>query len=783
MGSGAADHEPEVDLPPRGHSRTADGRSSAWLELGPRLRTWFWRSFAEERARFVNWLPVVFGAGIWVYFTLGTEPTAALAGLPLVTGIILTALAQRDGALRLIGVLLIVAGAGFAVAKARSAFVAAPVLEKNLRGVSVTGVVERREPHAKRGERLTLRLISVGDVEPALLPNRARIRTLMPAGDIVPGDVVQLTATLSPPSVPALPGGHDFARAAYFEGVGAVGFALRAPVKLSPEPPLEPNLSLRTRAFIEDLRQDIGRRIQLALPGERGALATALITGERGGVSEATTDAYRDSGLVHILSISGLHMAIMAGAVFALLRLAMAAIPALALTQPIKKWAAAGGAIGAILYFAISGGSAATLRSAIMMIVFFLAIMLGRPAIAMRNVAIAALAILVVFPESLLDVGFQMSFAAVAALVAAYEAVRLHMDRRAFTPGPMWAGALFLGGILFSTLIAGFAVTPLSVYHFHAMQHYAPLANLVAVPVCNLVVMPAALATLAAMPFGLEVWPLWVMGGGIDLMGATARFVAELPGAVTHLPQVPDAAFVLVLGGGLWLVLWQKSWRLAGIPLVLLGLLLAPGSPRPDILIGREGGLVAVRDAKGSLVARAERASTFELKRWLEADGDARDPKLVRNGRAFRCDALGCVTEIAGGILAISRHPAGTGDDCVRARVLITLGAAPGHCIGPQEVLDRDLLKASGTIALYRDGSGGFRRESVSEARGTRPWSIPPRPRRSRPVTMLGETTSRTRVSPVEGTVDISRYAAPQAVADAFDVPAELRPDVEDDLP
>jgi competence protein ComEC len=767
VGTGAAANEPEVDVGQRGHIHAADGQRSAWRDIGPRLRAWLWQSFAEERARFVNWLPVVFGAGIWIYFTLGSEPTVALAGLPLVTGAILTRLAQRGSVLRLVGVLLIIAGAGFVVAKARSVFVAAPVLERTLRAVSVTGVVERREPHAKRGERLTLRLISVGDVEPDRLPRRARIRTLMPAGEIVPGDAVHLTATLSPPSAPALPGGHDFARAAYFEGVGAVGFALKAPVKTA-DSSADRDGSLRLRAFIEDLRQDIGRRIQTALPGEQGALAAALITGERGGVSEATTDAYRDSGLVHILSISGLHMAIMAGAVFALLRLGMAAIPALALTQPIKKWAAAGGAIAAILYFAISGGSAATLRSAIMMIVFFLAIMLGRPAIAMRNVAIAALAILVVFPESLLDVGFQMSFAAVAALVAAYEAVRLHMDRRAITPGPIWAGVLFLGGILFSTLIAGFAVTPLSVYHFHAMQHYAPLANLVAVPVCNLVVMPAALATLVAMPFGLEAWPLWVMGGGIDLMGATARFVAGLPGAVTHLPQVPEAAFVCVLGGGLWLVLWQKPWRLAGIPLILAGLLLAPGSPRPDVLIGREGGLVAARDATGRLVARAERASTFELKRWLEAGGDARDPKLVRNGRAFRCDALGCVTEIAGGMLAILRHPAGAGDDCAQAHVLIALAAVPRHCVGPRELLDRDQLKASGTIALYRDGRGGFRRESVSEARGTRPWSLPPPPRRPRPVTTPGETMPRTRAVPAAGTVDVGRYAAPQAVADAF---------------
>jgi competence protein ComEC len=437
------------------------------------------------------------------------------------------------------------------------------------------------------------------------MPQRARIRVMSPAGDIKPGDTLQLTASLSAPSAPALPGGHDFARAAYYQRIGAVGYALKPPQKVVLADLPEPDLALRIRAAVEDLRQDIGRRIEVALPGERGALAAALITGERGGISQETTDAYRDSGLVHILSISGLHMAIMAGAVFALLRFALATIPALALTQPIKKWAAAGGAVGAILYFAISGGSAATLRSAIMMVVMFLAIMLGRPAIAMRNVAIAALLILIVYPESLLDVGFQMSFAAVAALVAAYEAIRGHFDRSGMTPGPVMRAGLFLGGILFSTLIAGFAVTPLSVYHFHAMQHYAPLANLIAVPVCNLLVMPAALATLVALPFGLEAAPLWLMGMGIDMMGWTARFVAALPGAVTHVAQVPDLAFASALMGGLWLVLWQKRWRLAGIPLILAGLAIAPSVERPDVLIGREGALVAVRDQDGRLAAHA----------------------------------------------------------------------------------------------------------------------------------------------------------------------------------
>lgn len=735
---------------------------------------------AQERPRFVNWLPVLFGLGIWGYFALGVEPSRAAAVLPLISGLVLARLTPAASHRHLFAMALVVVGAGFAVAKVRTERVAAPVLERPLRAVQITGILEQREPHAKRGERLTLRLVSVADVEPERMPQRARIRVLSPAGDIKPGDTLQLTASLSAPSAPALPGGHDFARAAYFERIGAVGYALKPPQKVTLANLPEPNLALRIRAAIEDLRQDIGRRIQVALPGERGAMAAALITGERGGITQETTDAYRDSGLVHILSISGLHMAIMAGAVFAILRFALATIPALALTKPIKKWAAAGGAVGAILYYAISGGSAATLRSAIMMVVMFLAIMLGRPAIAMRNVAIAALLILIVYPESLLDVGFQMSFAAVAALVAAYEAIRGHFDRRGLTPGPVMRAGLFLGGILFSTLIAGLAVTPLSVYHFHAMQHYAPLANLIAVPVCNLLVMPAALATLVALPFGLEAAPLWLMGMGIDMMGWTARFVAALPGAVTHVPQVPDIAFASALMGGLWLVLWQKRWRLAGIPLIVASLALAPSVDRPDVLIGREGALVAVRGRDGQLAVHAERPSTFELKRWLEHDGDARDPKDVRKERAFHCDGLGCVSRSDAMVIAISRHPGGVSDDCERAGVLIVTGERPPLCSGPDRIMDRASLRASGTVALYRTSAGSLRSKTVAQVRGVRPWSMPPAQRRQRKPSTPRTTPDWTSPG---GSLDVSRYAAPRAVADAFDNRADLRPEIEDDDP
>ncbi len=335
------------------------------------------------------------------------------------------------------------------------------------------------------------------------------------------------------------------------------------------------------------------------------------------------------------MSISGLHMAVMAGAVFALLRTAFAAFPALALRYPMKKWAAAAAAIAAFAYLLISGAASPTVRAFLMIAIMFLAVLADRPALAMRNVAIAALVILGLWPESVLDVGFQMSFAAVVSLVAVYEVVRERLEtgeRR----GVVVRLAAFFGGIVLSTLVASLAVAPFAAYHFHKSQQFAILANLVAIPICNLVVMPAGLATLVAMPLGLEAVPLAIMAWGIAAMTWAAQTVAALPGAVGRIPAISDWAFSLMAAGGIWLALWRTRWRALGLGAAVCGLALAPARERPDMLVGHGGELVALRTADGALAALPGRRFGFDLKRWLEHDGDARSARDAARGDGFR---------------------------------------------------------------------------------------------------------------------------------------------------
>jgi competence protein ComEC len=317
-----------------------------------------------------------------------------------------------------------------------------------------------------------------------------------------------------------------------------------------------------------------------------------------------------------------------------------------------------------------------------------------------------------------------MSFAAVVALVSVYEWLRQRDATGGGWTGRGWLGTalLFLGGILTTTLVASLAVAPFGIYHFHNTQAFAVLANLLAIPVCNFVVMPAALAALVALPFGMEAGPLWLMGLGIDAMVWCAHAVSALPGAVGRVPAIPTLAFALIVAGGLWCALWGTRWRLLGGVPIALGLMLAPTGQRPDVLVGRNAGLIAVRGADGRLSALAGRGSSYELARWLEHDGDGRPPAEATRTSAFRCDRLGCLAHVKGVPLAVAKSGAALRDDCSAAAIVVLAFPKPGRCRPTGLAIDTDDLATRGAHALTIE-NGKIRVETVADARGDRPWS------------------------------------------------------------
>ncbi len=614
---------------------------------------------------------------------------------------------------------VLVIALGFLDAKLYALFVDAPALTRDLRFVELQGWVEGIDPQEKR-VRLTIRPISIGHVPPQAMPRRVRVSQRAKGTVPQPGDAIRTRATLMPPPEPAAPGGFDFGRYYWFMGLGASGY-ITGKIEPVADPPPVP-LDLRFHAALGRVRQTIAARIGAVLDGDAGAIAKALIMGDQGQISQKANRALRDAGLYHVVSISGFHMALTAGTTFWLIRALLALFPALALRFPLKLWAAVGALIVATAYLAISGSAVAAIRSYIMVAIMFAAVILNRPALSQRNLAIAALLILVIMPQSLTDAGFQMSFAATAALVAYFES-RPALPRLSTWPAFVALPVTFVIADAATTLMAGAAVDPFSAYHFHRIAIYSVLGNLAAMPPVSFVVMPMALLALVAMPFGLEALPLTIMKHGIEAMLAISTAIAGLPGAVIAVPAFPGEAFALIIAGGCWLIIWRGRWRYFGLVAVGAGLAVAPFRDAPDIWVERQGNLVAIRDAKGQIATAEGRKATFSLERWMEADGDVRPSKAARGSKSFQCDGQSCIVLVKGKLVSHVTHPSAYADDCRRAAVLIVNFTPAERCTQPEIVIDLSDLREKGAHTLRFTGQGIALR-TVAGERGRRPWSI-----------------------------------------------------------
>lgn len=279
-----------------------------------------------------------------------------------------------------------------------------------------------------------------------------------------------------------------------------------------------------------------------------------------------------------------------------------------------------------------------------------------------------------------------------------------------------------MAGTGITTLVAGTAIAPFALYHFHRMTHYGLFANLVAAPLVSLLIMPMAMLSLLAMPFGLEAWPLQAMGLGIDVMVATGREVASWPGAVSILPQISGTALILIVLGMVWICLWQTRLRALGLVIAATGLALAPQAERPDILIERAGSTAALRSESGNLVFPPATAASYSADNWLLADGDGRDIAAASDEGGFRCDSLGCIGKVKGKTVALIRHPGALDEDCRVADIVIAPFTVGRKCRAARVIVDRSALRAHGAHALYIEGLS-IRTETVAAKRGRRPWA------------------------------------------------------------
>ncbi len=692
---------------------------AAWL--GRLVSQWALAEVAP--GRLVPWLAVAFGLGIVGYFTADREP-AWWAAVALAVVAVAAAILARH---RPIGFPLALGfaamAAGFTTATLRTQRVAHPVLQYAVSTVTLSGFVEVREER-ERSDRIVVRVHTIEGRRLTDAPERVRLAVRKGTAPPV-GSFVAIKAHLSPPLAPLRPGGYDFARDMYFQRIGASGYALgKITVAAAP---IAGGLRLHYAAMIDAIRETIDKRIRDELPGDEGSIASALITGKRDAISTPVNDAMYVSSLAHVLSISGYHMAVVAGIVFFFIRAGLALIPALASRYPIKKWAAVAALAAATFYLLLSGAEVATQRSYIMIAIVLLGIMVDRPTLTFRTITVAAFGVLLLSPELVVNPSFQMSFAATLALIAAYQhglPWRAGADTSFGTRVALWGGREIVG-LMLASFVAGLGTTPYAAFHFHRTAPYGMIANLLAMPVVSVEVMPMGILGVLAMPFGFDAVFWKLMGVGIEWMDTVALWVTSLPGAVGRIRAFGTGPLLLATAAILLLCLLRTPLRWSGAVLALIASLWAVSTPLPDVLVSGDGQAAAVRGSNGRLTMLHSNRDSFAIKEWLAADGDARSVKDTGLHEGVACDAIGCIGRLADGRLVSEALSAEAfAEDCARAAIVVSPQNAPGDCAAI--LIDRKVWRANGAVALRWVGNH-FEQLNARPPSHERPWARGPR--------------------------------------------------------
>jgi competence protein ComEC len=676
------------------------------------------------------WMPVAFGGGCAVYVGLRQEPQAWWLWLGAAAAIVLAWGARRRQwvAANLIAVMLAAFACGLVAAKVRQQQVDAPLAPVSAGLTTVEGwVVDVDSPGAK-GARVLIATAWIEGLEPAETPTRVRLtmRGQTPA----PGSPIRVRAILNPPPPPASPGAYDFARDSYFRGVGGVGLAMTEaePVELA-----KPPWRLRLRMDINAFRWRLAEKIVARLGERTGGIATAMTTGHEAWVTPEDTQVMRDSGLAHILSISGLHMVIVGGFVFFATRLLVAAWPWLALRVSSKKAAAVAGLVAVWSYLVLSGAPAPAERAAMTATVAFVAILIDRRAITMNALAVAALFVLVMHPESVAQPGFQMSFAATAALIALSE-IWPRRIQEISAPWPILAvqrGWSWFLAAAAASLVAGMATGPFAMQHFNRTAVWGLFANLAVEPLSSFVIMPFLfIGAVLELIAGVGGWSLAVAGWGVDRMLDIGQFFAALPGAVQLIPSAPQAALVVAFLGILFACLWRGWGRLLGLPFAL-AVLLWPRAPAPDIWIASDGSAAVVREGREGVALR-DNAKAFAVEIWMRRRGLTLQD--ASGAAPYICGRYQCIP----GVKPPLKLATWWGKKPPPAEKLILLCQtadvisvrAPVHVLPPacqgKLLLDGVDFARGGSVELWRRDGAWFGQWSTP-LRGDRPWTAGPR--------------------------------------------------------
>jgi competence protein ComEC len=679
-----------------------------------------------EGERRLLWLPVFFGAGIGIYFALKLEPplwpgvAAAIAGAGAAWAL------RRHSGWCEVALAFTALATGFALMRVTAWERDAPMLQRHLGPVAVTGRVVDIDLMEK-GWRIIIEADPLPELDPADQPRRLRVHIPQSSDELNPGDRVGLKAMLHPAPAQIVPGGRDFQRELYFAGIGGVGYAFGAAHRTAG--------SEGEGGWREDLRQlrtEMTRRIAAVLPDWTGGVASALITGKRGTIKEEVKQAFRDSGLSHLLAIAGLHLGLVGAFVFFAVRGGLALIPPVALRYPIKKIGAGVTLIALACYLLISGAAIPTQRAFVMNGLVFGAIMIDRLRISMRVCALAAMVVLIMDPSVLVGVSFQMSFGAVVALIAVYETYGARLSRFLHSRTIPGKALAYCAGVAVTTVVATLGTYPYSIYHFHHLALYSPLANVIAVPVSAMWTLPWGVVTCLLMPLGLERLALVPMGWGIDVTIWVAQWVSALPGDVWAMPRLPAEGLLLISLGGLWLCLWRGNWRRWGLVAIAAGAASILLTRPPDVVIADGGRFVAARAPDGHYSVSADKGEKIVRSFFASEIGEPLLPWPAAGSVAeigLDCAGELCRYTSRGRTVAIVTGEAALPIKCRGLDAIVSQVPAGFRCRSMMPVIDRIDSWRRGAVALWLDRDG-VTVESANESRGDRPWVPRPRPAR-----------------------------------------------------
>ncbi len=673
--------------------------------------SWVIDRLDEQRGYLFPWAPVFYGTGIAIYFALRFEPGRELwiliAALSLVAGV---AVFLAGPATRLFLLSTLLLAAGFSIAGIRTHSVAEQVLGYRYYG-PIEGRIVAIDRSVSDAVRLTLDRVVLRDIRPERTPARVRIALHGRQGFVTPepGVTVVMTGHLSPPGGAVEPGGYDFRRHAWFQRLGAVGYT-RTPVLA-----IEGHQGFEFNLWVYRARMAISDHVRQVLPGREGAFAAAITTGDRSALDREVMEDLRAANLAHLLAISGLHMGLLTGFVFAALRYGLAL---LSLWWPTRKIAALGALVAGAVYLALSGGNVATERAFIMVAAMFLALLLNRRAVTLRAVAVAALIVLTLRPEAIYGPGFQMSFAATTALVVVFGALREVPGQRG--RWPRWLRFAF--GVTLSSFVAGMATAPIAALHFNQVPHYGLLANVVSVPLMGAVIIPGAVLAALLAPFGFDWIGLSLMAPAIGWILGVAETVSAWPGSLSFVIAPGPWVLPVLAAGALWLAIWQGRGRFLGAPVMGLALFLWSGAERPAVLVSQSGGLVGVMTEQGRAMSKAK-GDGFSAEVWLENDGD---PVLqAEASQRMTSEAKDRMRWIVVGEYALL-HATGKVAasearlQCGKADLVVVNVAleAPAGC----RFYDLGRLRREGALAVSFD-KDAMRVITAHDRAGTRPWS------------------------------------------------------------